>query len=43
MCWDSNLGDVRYIYEIKKKPNERLVPTVLLVSSSLLYSFYLNS
>jgi hypothetical protein len=36
MCWDLNSGEVRYVYERRKKQNERPVPTVPLVSSSLL-------
>jgi hypothetical protein len=34
MCWDSNSGEVRYVYERRKKQNEGPVPTVSLVSSS---------
>jgi hypothetical protein len=34
MCWDLNSGEVRYVYERRKKQNERPVPTVPLVSSS---------
>jgi hypothetical protein len=34
MCWDLNSGEVRYVYERRKKHNEGLVPTVPLVSSS---------
>jgi hypothetical protein len=34
MCWDSNSGEVRYMYERRKKQNEGPVPTVPLISSS---------